>query len=442
MNRFVAELPSRLAYVALATALILSQHFAAWVAISLHGPASPLGLEFWLTPLRNALGLSRLSALSAMGLFAYSLAVAWALALLSFRRARAANAGYGLAVLSVVPVLQLGAIPVLSLLPARVPSAEESGLEAERRVSRAPDVVHGLIAGIAIVVLAVLVSAVTFGAYGWGLFVMTPFTVGLTTGYLVNRRVDQGGPETVGLVLGAAGLGSLALVVLALEGAVCIAMAAPLAIPVALVGGALGRGIAKIARNRRNPLASVAVLPMIFMLEGAMPPEVPIATARQIEIAATPEAVWTALTSPEAIRVPPGLTAMAGLAYPISGRLAGEGAGTTRTGTFSTGVAREKVTEWAPGRTLAFKVLRQPAAMEEMSPYRRVHAPHLEGYFDTHETRFELVPLADGRTRLTVRAQHRLRIDPVLYWEPIARLAIRDNVDRVLKDIAAKAERR
>ena len=45
MNRFVAELPSRLAYVALATALILSQHFAAWVAISLHGPASPLGLS-------------------------------------------------------------------------------------------------------------------------------------------------------------------------------------------------------------------------------------------------------------------------------------------------------------------------------------------------------------------------------------------------------------
>ena len=168
----------------------------------------------------------------------------------------------------------------------------------------------------------------------------------------------------------------------------------------------------------------------------------PIATARQIEIAAPPEAVWAALTSAEPIRVPPGLTAVAGLAYPIGGRIEGEGIGRTRTGTFSTGVAREKVTEWVPGRTLAIKVLSQPAAMEEMSPYRRVHAPHLIGYFDTDETRFDIMPLADGRTRLTIRAQHRLRIDPVLYWEPIARLAIRDNVDRVLKDIAAKAERR
>lgn len=446
MNRLLAETGSRLGYLALAAGLILSQHVAAWWVISsrrvpLRGWESwpPPDTEFWLSPLHIMLERGDLSALGAAGAFAYSLAVAWALALLSFRRARQANGYHALAVLSVVPVLQLGAIPVLAMLPAQAPPEPDPDSGEEPAASRKADVVHGLLAGIAIVVLAVLVSAVTFGAYGWGLFVMTPFTVGLTTGYLVNRRIDQGGAETVGLVLGAAGLGSLALMILALEGAVCILMAAPLAIPVAIVGGVIGRNLAQVGRSRRNPLASVAVLPMVFMLEAAMPPEVPIATARQIEIAAPPEAVWTALTSDEAIGVRPGLTAVAGLAYPISGRIEGEGAERTRIGTFSTGIAREKVTEWVPGRTLAFRVLSQPAAMEEMSPYRRVHAPHLIGYFETDETRFELVPLADGRTRLTVRAQHRLRIDPVLYWEPIARLAIRDNVDRVLRDIAEKA---
>lgn len=442
MSRLLTELGSRLVYLTLAAGLILSQHLAAWLAVSFHWPAPALEEEFWLTPLRSVLGLSGLSAVWAATAFAYSLAVAWGLAMLSFRRAREANGYYALAVLSVVPVIQLAVIPLLAMLPTRASPEPASGTEAEVPASRKPDVVHGLLAGIAIVVLAVLVSAVTFGAYGWGLFVTTPFTVGLTTGFLVNRRVDQGGSETVALALAAAGLGSLALVILALEGAVCIAMAAPLAIPVTIVGGVIGRDLAQVGRNRRSPLASVAVLPMVFMLEAAMPPEVPIATARQIAIAAPPEAVWAALTSGEPIRVRPGLTAVAGLAYPISGRIEGEGAKRTRTGTFSTGIAREKVTEWVPGHTLAFRVLSQPAAMEEMSPYRRVHAPHLVGYFETDETRFELVPLANGRTRLIVRAQHLLRIDPALYWEPIARLAIRDNVDRVLRDIAEKSEHR
>jgi hypothetical protein len=82
----------------------------------------------------------------------------------------------------------------------------------------------------------------------------------------------------------------------------------------------------------------------------------------------------------------------------------------------------------------------QPPAMEEMSPYRRVHAPHVQGYFDTGETRFDLEPLPGGRTRLTVRASHVLRIDPVPYWEPIARWAVHENTDRVLRFVKAEAE--
>ena len=74
---------------------------------------------------------------------------------------------------------------------------------------------------------------------------------------------------------------------------------------------------------------------------------------------------------------------IAGLAYPIRGQLLGQGIGAIRLGEFSTGTARERITEWMPGRRLAFAVLTQPPAMEEMSPYRRVHSPHVQGYFET-----------------------------------------------------------
>lgn len=77
-----------------------------------------------------------------------------------------------------------------------------------------------------------------------------------------------------------------------------------------------------------------------------------------------------------------------------------------------------------------------------MSPYRKLQTPHLMGYFDTSETRFDLTPLPGGRTRLTVSAGHVLRIDPVLYWGPIARWAIGQNVERVLSDVKHDAEGR
>nr|MDQ4086886.1 hypothetical protein [Pseudomonadota bacterium] len=151
-------------------------------------------------------------------------------------------------------------------------------------------------------------------------------------------------------------------------------------------------------------------------------------------------AVWRVLTSDAPIATPPGLVGASGLAYPVRAQIIGEGVGAGRLGHFSTGTARERITAWVPGRTLAFDVLTQPPSMEEMSPYRRVHAPHVIGYFETSTTRFDLEPLPGGGTRLTARAAHVLRLDPVLYWEPLARWAIRANTARVLADLKARSE--
>lgn len=436
MSAAWSELARRSAYAAASFSLIASQNLITWGLRQASSEDRALDLEFWLTPLSSALSIYSLPPVWGAAVFAYFLLVAWLLTLMSFKLAQRTNRGFVLAVLSVVPVVQLGAILLNAVLPAgdAVDDIEQS------RATSAKNVTMGLIAGIALVVLAVLISAVTFGAYGWGLFVMTPFLVGMTSGYLVNEQSDLGASTTMKLAIAAAGLGSLALVVLALEGLVCIILAAPLAIPLVMLGGVLGRQLAIARHDRRNPLVSVAILPMIFMLEAAMPPEAPIVTQYEIEIAAPAERVWQALISSEPIAPAPGLPALAGLAYPIKGTLKGEGLGATRTGTFSTGTATEVVTEWKPNKLLAFCVEDEAPAMEEMSPYRRVHAPHVEGYFITGETRFVLVPLSGNRTRLKIASQHLLRIDPVPYWEPIARLAIHENVSRVLADIKVKSE--
>lgn len=163
-------------------------------------------------------------------------------------------------------------------------------------------------------------------------------------------------------------------------------------------------------------------------------------TDESIVINAPTSRVWQAVTSDDPILEPPTLLGKLGLAYPKRGHLDGMGVGAARSGYFSTGVAREKVTEWQKDRTLGFVVLKQPPAMTEMSPYRHVQAPHVNGYFETGETRFEIEHLAGQRSRLTILAAHRLRIDPIIYWEPIARWAASSNTRRVLRDIKNKAE--
>lgn len=303
-------------------------------------------------------------------------------------------------------------------------------------------VLVGTAAGILIILFAVFVSALVFGAYGWGLFVLTPLVVGFTTGYLVNRRALQSVKATNGLVLLSAALGCFGLILFALEGLICLLLAAPLGALLAIAGGVLGRKAASIGRAPTSPLYCIALLPLMFAADAISPPSATILTEESIVIDASADHVWQALTNDDPIREPPTIVGRLGLAYPERAHLSGKRLGATRIGYFSTGQAREKVTDWQEGRLLGFVVLSQPPAMAEMSPYRHVYAPHVSGYFETGETRFELEPLSAGRTRLTILAAHRLRIDPVIYWEPIARWAAQSNTRRVLRDFKAKAEGR
>jgi hypothetical protein len=424
-----------LQYAVLAPTLLFSQHLLVATFFSLAHASLLADTMFWLLPLRRLIELPTMDPWTSASTFAFSLVVAWGLAVLSYRRAGQSGVGFALAALSIIPGVQLPAVLGLIVLPTHLASTAptSSGVNTAH-------VLQGALAGMAIIVFAVLLSAVTFGSYGWGLFVATPFFVGLTTAYLANRDVALPPGKTFLVVLGAAALGVLALLMFALEGFMCIVLIAPLGALIAAAGGALGQKLAAVGHKRGRPLLSVAVLPLVFLAEAAMPPSVAINTYESIDIAAPPSTVWRELVSDAPIAGQPQLVALAGFAYPVRGRLLGQGVGAERLGEFTTGIARERVTAWEPGKRLAFVVLRQPAMMEEMSPYRRVHAPHLNGYFETDTTSFELESLPIGGTRLVAQATHRLRIDPALYWEPLARWAIKLNVTRVLESIKNAAE--
>jgi hypothetical protein len=326
---------SPLVYVQVAPLLLLSQNLMVALCFHLGGVALKADAWFWLLPLRRLAQMPGLTATQAAIVFVLAFVVAWLLAALSFRRATWSGSGRRLSAFAIFPAFQIIVVAVLAVWPRR--SAE---------IQAAPDdsvnlayVMEGVLAGVAILVAAVLLSALMLGAYGWGLFIATPFVVGMTTGFIVNRRAPQSGARTMSHVLAAGALGGLALLMLALEGFMCILLVAPLGLAAAALGGAFGRALAMFGQGGRKPLMSVAVLPALFVLEASMPPATAIDTQESIDIAASPAVVWRAITSEEPIGLSPGLPGLSGLAYPVRSRLMGEGIGATRLGVFSTGTA-------------------------------------------------------------------------------------------------------
>ncbi|MES1200961.1 MAG: SRPBCC family protein [Pseudomonadota bacterium] len=440
---FKGEL-GRFAYAGLSLAAFFAQHVFAYGAFFARG----LGLDtpwwFWLSPLRvlaNKFGFQP-DWLLLLGL-ALTLLADWALLALAYRRARKTSIDPAWSVLAVVPGVQALIFLSLFLAPDAKPTVEApTGTGAAGSKTRALAI--GLAAGVFCCVGAVAFSTLVLGLYGYGLFIGAPFVVGVIVAYIANREANLRMMETTQLVFGALGLGALALMGFALEGAICIVMASPLVAFMGWVGGIIGQGLARRRRERdgRTVLMSVALLPLLVSSEALMPPRADFESVESIEIAASPMQVWDSVVHMGPIPDAPAAPFRWGLAYPLRGEIHGEGVGAVRRGVFSTGVAYERVTAWEPGRRLDFIVLSDPPSMHELSPYAHVNAPHVRGYFRTRDARFAITPLPNGHTRLTLSTHHDLDLEPALYWLPLAQWAVHANKTRVLQHFRRQAETR
>lgn len=430
----------RPAYALASTAVFFVQHLFVFLVSGAFGLTLGTPWWFWLSPLRViAFGGQSLPPWVFLLAMAVTLAVDWLLAAFAFRRAQQARGYAGLAAFVVAPGLQVLVILWLSLAPRRESAPPESEVATTRPTAR--QAVVGMLAGAALSVGAVAFSTLVLHLYGYGLFVASPFVIGLVTAYLANRDADLGSKRTAGVVLMGLVLGGLGLLGFAFEGVICLVMASPLIAALGVAGGMLGRALARRNPRRRGAtMMSVAVMPLLLIGEVALPPSASFESVESIEVSAPPAAVWDAVVHMGPIPDAPAAPFRWGLAYPVRGEILGTGVGAIRRGVFSTGVAYERVTEWEPNRKLSFIVLSDPPTMRELSPYRHVNAPHTVGYFKTLDARFTITPLADGKTRLALATRHELDLEPALYWMPFAAWATHANKTRVLQHFRQQAE--
>ena len=397
---------------------------------------------FWIAPLRALIVEAKASDAILLAGFAYFLFVAWVLAVLAFRRAADANIHEGLAATVTAPIVQIPVILYLAAAPPRAAQTENDPLFARdpNAAGKGMSAALGVIAGVGITLVAVALSTLVFRVYGFGVFVLPPFVIGVTTAIFASGKADIGGyPTTAKVVLGATMLGGAALILASLEGVIGI-----------LDGfAARRRGCARrraagcaLAGNRNVELVpGFALLPIVFLLEHLFSVPTRFDTQQAVTVNAPVEVVWSSILRMDRIDERLALPFRLGVAYPVRGEIVGEGVGAVRYGEFSTGTAIERVTEWEQHRKLAFVVERDVPAMRELSPYEHVHAPHAVGYFTTGTTRFALAPCADGAVELTLTTTHEIRLDPILYWMPLARFMVTENNARVLAHIRNQSER-
>jgi uncharacterized membrane protein YhaH (DUF805 family) len=380
-------------------------------------------------------------------MLAVSLPFAWVGLGITTRRFRTIGWPLWLVVLFFVPIANVASFALAAAWPENVPETEPRGEPWLVRV--VPEdplgaaVVVVVVTGVLGVAL-VLIATNVLGSYGWGLFAAIPFAQGTIAAYAYASRAPRTLGASVLVALFSVVVTALALLALAFEGALCIAMATPISAAYAAIGAVFGF---TISRRPLRPHTAIVLLcaflaPAIMGVETISPPTAPTyVVTTSIVIAARPQLVWRNVVSFPDLPPPTELPFRVGIAYPVRARIVGRGVGAVRYCEFSTGDFIEPITAWQPGRKLAFSVRKSAEPMREWSPYGHIDTPHLHGYMVSRAGEFVLQELPDGETRLIGRTWYQHHLWPAAYWRLWSDAIVHDIHYRVLRHIKALSER-
>ncbi|HTQ60842.1 MAG TPA: DUF805 domain-containing protein [Candidatus Solibacter sp.] len=292
----------------------------------------------------------------------------------------------------------------------------------------------------------VMVSTEAFRIYGAGLFVAAPFCLGLFSVLVYSYHARRGWGSCLAVSLVPLAILGGILLIVAIEGLICILMAAPFAVILAGLGGTLGYAIQEGHWRAKEAPAMLSIVllftPSFIGVERVanLKPETFVVKS-SIVVKAPPEEVWKEVVAFSEIPPPTELIFRAGIAYPKCAEISGRGVGAVRHCVFSTGSFVEPIEVWDEPRLLQFSVAENPPPMREMTPYKDIEPPHLHGYFVSQKGQFLLTELPGGRTRLEGTTWYSHTIWPETYWHYWSDYIIHRIHMRVLEHIRAEAEK-
>ena len=275
--------------------------------------------------------------------------------------------------------------------------------------------------------------------YGWGVFVGLPFVMGLVSAVTYGHHARRKASQCQAVACLSLAFSFLFLLLLAIEGILCLAMAAPIALPLACLGGWVGYMIQN--RSSFNPSLPLFLATFLLMgFEKKALPEAPIFSVRsEVFVNASPEKTWNNVVTFSELPSADDWLFDLGIACPTCATIEGTGVGAIRHCNFTTGTFVEPITVWNEPNVLAFDVTAQPPPMKEISPYD-IHPPHLDGHLESKRGEFRLERMEDGKTRLIGTTWYKHHMWPASYWKLWSDFLIGRIHERVLKHVKKLSE--
>ena len=371
-----------------------------------------------------------------MALIAVALPFIAAGTALSARRLRDMGVHPFWAGLFFLPFLNLAFFLVLAAAPSREPLPHVEGSPyRDTRADPAPPAlllraipqgaVTAFLFGVTISwllgVASVLVTRES-GVFGVGIFIGSPFAMGLIGGFCADIRRES--PRWWTAVLGGLVPLAVALVLLlaiGVEGVACVLMAAPIVVPLNMLGATAAWMISRPEKRYPGAINAFALpVLLLFTLGSPRAPEATQVTS-EVTVAASPEEIWKALLSSGIIDAPvESIFAIAPMPLATGGA-----SGVKRDLRFTVGTFAHSMTTVREGRALLFRVEEQPA--------------NLDRYVAIRESEVTLVPLANGSTTVVTTTRYDLLVHPAAYWSVWTNAFIRASQRRVLEHVQRTA---
>jgi uncharacterized membrane protein YhaH (DUF805 family) len=374
----------------------------------------------------------------------------WVAVCVTVKRLRDLGLAWSYAVLLFIPAVNVLFFVLLCVVPGLDKQQEaakkgQSFLLAILPASKWGSAVVGAFAGTAVGILLSWFSVVLLGGYGSVLVLALPFFMGFISAWLYGYHEPRSSGECYAVAMAGVFLTGAIIVGIAFEGIICVGMAAPLAIPLALLGARLGYEGLQTRHLRIQPKTLCGlflVIPLLMGAEFRKPAPVPTHTVHgSVEIAAPPNAVWQRVVAFPRIQERPQWIFRLGMAYPLEVRTRGTGLSADRECVFSTGISREPILAWEESRHFAFRVSEEPPLRQEWSPYGQIHVRHLEDHdFRPGRVDFYLTKLPGGRTQLDCWSTYENRMWPGEYWRLWTDEVVRQIQLRVFRHITKLAE--